>query len=108
MFVSNAYAQAAGGGGGGMELLLINLAPLVAIIAIMYFLVIRPQQQRVKAHLAMVDALRRGDTVVTSGGIVGKVTKVEEGEALVEIADGVRVKVLKHTIQEVRTKGEPA
>jgi preprotein translocase subunit YajC len=108
MFVSNAYAQTAGGGGGGLELILIQLAPLLAIIAIMYFLVIRPQQQRVKAHLAMVEALRRGDTVVTSGGIVGKVTKVEEGEATVEIADGVRVKVLKHTIQEVRSKGEPA
>ena len=108
MFVSNAYAQAAGGGGGGLELILINLAPLVAIVAIMYFLVIRPQQLRMKAHLAMIEALRRGDTVVTSGGIVGKVTKVDEGEALVEIADGVKVKVLKHTIQEVRTKGEPA
>jgi preprotein translocase subunit YajC len=108
MFISNAYAQAAGGGGGGIELILIQLAPLIAIIAIMYFLVIRPQQQRVKAHLAMVEALRRGDTVVTSGGIVGKVTKVDEGEATVEIADGVKVRVLKHTIQEVRAKGEPA
>lgn len=108
MPISTAYAQAAGGGGGGFELILIQLAPLIAIVAIMYFLVIRPQQQRVKAHAAMIEALRRGDTVVTSGGIVGKVTKVEDAEATVEIADGVKVKVLKHTILEVRAKGEPA
>lgn len=108
MFISSAYAQTAGGGGGGLELILIQLAPLIAIVAIMYFLVIRPQQQRVKAHLAMVEALRRGDTVVTSGGLIGKVTKVDESEATVEIAEGVKVRVLKHTIQEVRAKGEPA
>jgi preprotein translocase subunit YajC len=107
MFISNAYAQSAGGGG-GIELILIQLAPLVAIVAIMYFLVIRPQQQRANAHKAMIEALRRGDTVVTSGGIVGKVTKVDETEATVEIADGVKVRVLKHTILDVRAKGEPA
>jgi preprotein translocase subunit YajC len=109
MFISNAYAQGAGaGGGGGLELILIQLAPLLAIVAIMYFLVFRPQQNRVKAHQAMVEALRRGDTVVTQGGIVGKVTKVDDAEATVEIADGVKVRVLKYTIQEVRAKGEPA
>lgn len=106
MFISNAHAQAAGGGG-GVELILIQLAPLIAIVAIMYFLVIRPQQLRAKAHAAMIEAVRRGDTVVTSGGIVGKVTKVDETEATVEIADGVKVRVLKHTLLEVRAKGEP-
>jgi preprotein translocase subunit YajC len=106
MFITNAYAQTAGGG--GMEVILIQLAPLVAIVAIMYFLVIRPQQARVKAHQQMVEALRRGDQVVTSGGIVGKVVKVEDGEATIEIAEGVKVRVIKHTIMEVRSKSEPA
>jgi preprotein translocase subunit YajC len=82
------------------------IVPTVLIIGIMYFLMIRPQQKRVKEHQAMIAAIRRGDTVVTSGGIVGKVTKVDDNELQVEIAEGVRIKVVRGTISEVRTKGE--
>jgi preprotein translocase subunit YajC len=78
------------------------------IIGIMYFLMIRPQQKRLKEHREMVAGLRRGDTVVTSGGIIGKVTKVEDQEIQVEIADGVRIKLVRSTVSEVRGKGEPA
>jgi preprotein translocase subunit YajC len=78
------------------------------IIGIMYFLMIRPQQKRLKEHREMVAGIRRGDTVVTSGGIIGKVTKVEDQELQVEIADGVRIKVVRSTLSEVRGKGEPA
>ena len=83
--------------------------PLILIFLIMYFLLIRPQQKKVKEHAAMVEALRRGDQVVTQGGVIGKVTKVkEDGELEVEIADGVRVRVIKSTIATVMSKTEPA
>ncbi|GAB1480968.1 preprotein translocase subunit YajC [Paracoccaceae bacterium] len=83
--------------------------PLVLIFAIMYFLLIRPQQKKMKDLKAMVEALRRGDQVLTAGGIIGKVNKVnEDGTIEVEIADGVRVKVMKHTITQVLNKTEPA
>jgi preprotein translocase subunit YajC len=86
---------------------LTSFVPIIAIFAIMYFLMIRPQQQRVKQHREMVDNVRRGDTVVTAGGIVGKVAKVkDEGELLVDIADNVQVRVLKSTLSEVRAKGD--
>jgi preprotein translocase subunit YajC len=78
------------------------------IIGIMYFLMIRPQQKRLKEHRDMVAAIRRGDTVVTSGGIIGKVAKVDEQELQVEIADGVKIKVVRSTVSEVRGKGEAA
>jgi preprotein translocase subunit YajC len=78
----------------------------VLIIGIMYFLMIRPQQRRLKEHQAMIAAIRRGDTVVTSGGIIGKVTKADDNELQVEIADGVRIKLVRGTVSEVRTKGE--
>ena len=88
---------------------LTSIVPLVAIFAIMYFLMIRPQQQRVKQLRQMVDSLRRGDTVVTAGGIVGKVAKVkDDGEVLVDIADGVQVRVVKATLTDVRSKTQPA
>ena len=89
---------------------LIQIAPLIFIFGIMYFLMIRPQQQRAKQLREMVDNVRRGDTVVTAGGIVGKVTKAtakEDTEVTVEIADGVQVKVVKATLTEVRAKGQP-
>lgn len=89
---------------------LIQIAPLIFIFAIMYFLMIRPQQQRAKQLREMVENVRRGDTVVTAGGIVGKVTKAttkEDAEVTVEIADGVQVKVVKATLTEVRAKGQP-
>jgi preprotein translocase subunit YajC len=83
-----------------------SFVPIIAIFGIMYFLMIRPQQQRMKQHREMVDNVRRGDTVVTAGGIVGKVAKVkDEGELLVDIADNVQVRVLKSTLSEVRAKG---
>jgi preprotein translocase subunit YajC len=94
-----AYAQA---GGGAFEMLNGLLVPTILIIGIMYFLMIRPQQKRMKEHREMIASIRRGDTVVTSGGILGKVTKVDENELQVEIADGVKIKVLRQTVSEVR------
>ena len=82
-----------------------SLVPLVLLFGIFYFLIIRPQQTRLKAHQAMVAAVKRGDTVVTAGGLIGKVSKVkDDGELMVEIADNVQVRVLKSTLTEVRTK----
>lgn len=86
-----------------------QFVPLILIFAIMYFLLIRPQQRKVKEHQAMVAALRRGDQVVTQGGVVGKVVKVkDDGEIEVEIAEGVKVRVIQQTIQTVLSKTEPA
>ena len=83
--------------------------PLILIFAIMYFLLIRPQQKKAKEHQAMVEAVRRGDQVVTQGGLIGKVSKVkDDGEVEVEIADGVKVRVVKSTIASVVSKTEPA
>jgi len=83
--------------------------PLILIFAIMYFLLIRPQQKKAKEHRAMVDAVRRGDQVITQGGLIGKVSKVkDDGEVEVEIAPGVKVRVVKSTISQVTSKTEPA
>lgn len=98
------YAQAAPGAMSYMNSLLV---PTVLIIGIMYFLMIRPQQRRAKEHQAMLAAVRRGDQVVTSGGILGKVVRADEQELQVEIAEGVRIRVLRSTISEVRGKTEP-
>lgn len=107
MFVTAAYAQTAGAAGAGSAIT--SFLPLVLIFGIMYFLLIRPQQKKVKEHRAMVEALRRGDQVVTAGGIVGKVVKVgEDGIVEVEIAEGVKVKVVRQTITQVMNKTEPA
>src|SRR5258705_6213008 len=82
------------------------LVPLVLLFGIFYFLLIRPQQQRIKTHQQMVEAVKRGDTVVTAGGLIGRVAKVkDDGELMVEIADNVQVRVLKSTLTEVRSKG---
>jgi preprotein translocase subunit YajC len=108
MFATPAFAQAAGAGGAG-SLFGSFLIPMVLVFVIMYLLIIRPQQKQVKTHKAMIAALRRGDQVVTQGGIIGKVTKVGEDNMVeVEIADGVKVKVLRHTITTVLNKTEPA
>jgi preprotein translocase subunit YajC len=111
MFITPAFAQSNplsslfGGDSGGM---LTSLMPLILIVVIMYFLVLRPQQQKVKQHQAMVRALRRGDTVVTNGGLVGKVTKVVDDDQIeVEISDGVRVRQMRSMVSDVRAKGEP-
>ncbi len=104
MFATPAYAQAAGGAGAFTSFL-----PLILIFAIMYFLLIRPQQKKVKEHKAMVDGLRRGDQVVTAGGLIGKVVKVkDDGELEVELADNVKVRVVQSTIATVVSKTEPA
>ncbi len=104
MLISPAYAQAAGGSSD----FLIQLMPILLMFVIFYLLLLRPQQQRVKQHKEMVANIRRGDTVVTSGGIIGKVTKVkDDGELEVEIAENTRVRVIKGTVAEVRIKGEP-
>lgn len=107
MFVTPAFAQAAGGAGAAGALT--QFLPLILIFAIMYFLLIRPQQKKLKEHKAMVEALRRGDQVITQGGIVGKVSKVkEDGELEVEIAEGVKVRIIRSTIATVLSKTEPA
>jgi preprotein translocase subunit YajC len=105
MLISPAFAQGIGGADGNM---LMSLLPFILIFVIMYFLILRPQQKRAKQHQEMVKNLRRGDTVITSGGLVGKVTKVVDDEQVeVEIADGVRVRQLRQMMTDVRAKGEP-
>lgn len=104
MFVSPAYAQAAGGAFGSFG----SFIPLILIFAIMYFLMIRPQQKKMKQHRAMVDSLRKGDQIVTAGGLIGKVVKVkEDGIVEVDLNEGVRVKVRQGTIADVISKTEP-
>ena len=106
--ITPAYAQGTFALPGGDMVL--QLVPFVLIFVIMWFLIIRPQQRRAKEHQELIRNVRRGDTIVTSGGFVGKVTKVadEAAEIEVEIAEGVRVKVVRAMISEVRAKGEPA
>lgn len=107
MFATPAFAQAAGAGGAAGAFT--SFVPLILIFAIMYFMLIRPQQKKVKDHKAMVEALRRGDQVLTQGGIIAKVTHVhEDGTLEVEIAPGVKVKVLRSTVAQVMSKTEPA
>lgn len=103
--ITPAFAQGSLGGSGDM---ILQLVPFLLIFVIMWFLIIRPQQRRAKEHAEMVRNVRRGDIVVTTGGIVGKVTKVtDDPEIEVEIAEGVRVKLVRGMIAEVRSKGEP-
>ena len=105
MLITPAFAQAAPGGGGDM---LLQLLPFILIFVIFYFLILRPQQRRMKQHQEMVKNVRRGDTVITSGGLVGKITKVVDDEQIeVEVADGVRVRQMRSMIADVRAKGEP-
>jgi preprotein translocase subunit YajC len=107
MLITPAFAQTAGAAGQGSAIA--SFLPLVLIFAIMYFLLIRPQQKKMKELKAMIDALRRGDQVLTGGGIVGKVTKVGDDNTIeVEIATGVTVKIVKSTIVSVMNKTEPA
>jgi preprotein translocase subunit YajC len=106
MFATPAYAQAAGGDPASI---FVQFLPLILIFAIMYFLLIRPQQKKMKEHKAMVESLRRGDQVVTQGGLIGKVSKVkDDSEIEVELAEGVRVRVVRGTIAQVMSKTEPA
>lgn len=88
--------------------LLVQFAPILLLVVIFWFLIFRPQQKRMKAQQAMLAAITRGDTVVTSGGIIGKVTKAVDGEDLeVQIAEGVRVKIVRHMVTDVRSKSQP-
>ncbi|MGO4704257.1 preprotein translocase subunit YajC [Microvirga sp. 2MCAF38] len=107
MFITPAFAQ--GAPAGGSTDMILQFVPFILIFVIMWFLIIRPQQRKVREHQDMIKNVRRGDTVVTSGGIIGKVTKVldDSTDLEVEIADGVRVKVARSMISEVRSKSEP-
>ena len=110
MFITPAFAQGSlfGGGAGGDGGMLMSLLPFVLIFVIMYFLILRPQQKRVKQHQEMVKNVRRGDTVVTNGGLIGKVTKVIDDDQIeIEIADDVRIRQMRQMVADVRAKGEP-
>ena len=105
MFISPAFAQGAPAGG-GFDVM--TFLPLILIFVVFYFLLIRPQQKRMKTHKEMLGGLRRGDRVVTSGGIIGTVTKLaSDTEVVVEIAEGVRVRVIRATLTDVIAKTEP-
>jgi preprotein translocase subunit YajC len=111
MWIASAYAQEAAQQAGGGTDIVQQLMPLVLIFVVFYFLLIRPQQKKVKEHQGMLDNLRRGDKVVTSGGIVGKIVKLGadgDRDIEIEIAENVRIKVMKSAIAELLTKPEPA
>jgi preprotein translocase subunit YajC len=106
MLISPAYAQSPFGG--GSTDMITSLLPFLLIFVIMYFLILRPQQKRVKQHAEMVKNVRKGDTVITSGGLVGRVTKVvDDDQVEIEVADGVRVRQMRSMVSDVRAKGEP-
>lgn len=106
MIITPAYAQAATGSApGGATAFFVQVVPLLLIFVIFYFLLIRPQQKRMKDHRAMIDAVKKGDSVVTGGGLVGKVTKVEDAFVEVEIATGVKVKAVKSTLTDITPLG---
>jgi preprotein translocase subunit YajC len=110
MFITKAYAQSAGAaaGAGGPAEILMSIAPFLLIFVVMYFLIIRPQRTQMKQRQEMLKNVRRGDQVVTGGGIVGKVTKViDDKEVEVEIAEGLKIRVVRSMVSEVRVKGEP-
>ena len=106
MLITPAFAQAAGGG--DPNSMLMSLLPFALIFVIMYFLILRPQQKKVKDHAELVKNIRRGDTVITSGGLIGRVTKVvDDDQVEIEVADGVRVRQMRSMVSDVRAKGEP-
>ncbi len=106
MFATPAYAQAAGAAQGGSTAgAIVSLLPLVLIFVVFYFLMIRPQQKRMRMLQNAVAALKKGDTVVTAGGLIGKVTKVEEAEVEIELGTNTRVRAIKATLAEVRPLG---
>jgi preprotein translocase subunit YajC len=113
MFASTAYAQTATPAPGGApsgpgDLLSSPLVMMIPLIALFYFMIIRPQQKKMKQHQEMVQALKRGDTVVLNSGVIGKVSRVEDAEVQLEIAPNVIIKVVKSMVSEVRTRGETA
>ena len=109
MFATPAFAQAAGAAPtGGPQDMLIQFLPLIGLVVLFYFLMIRPQQRRMKQHQQLLAGIKRGDTVVLSSGVIGKVVRVEEAEVGLEIAQGITVKVVKERISEVRNRTAPA
>lgn len=108
MFITDAYAQAAAGAGGASSLFGTFL-PMLAIIPVFYFLMIRPQQKKAKEHRALISAVKRGDRIATIGGMLGTVTKVvDNNEIQIEIAEGVRVRILRSSVSDVVNRSEPA
>lgn len=107
MFITEAYAQTAAGGADPSSAFM-QLIPLVLVFVVFYFLLIRPQQQARKRHVEMIGALKRGDVVVTGGGLIGKVKSVADDEVRVELNPNNEVRVVRSTIAEVRSKSEPA
>jgi preprotein translocase subunit YajC len=108
LFITPAFAQAAGAQTAGASDILMQVAPFALILIIMYFLIMRPQQRRAKAHAEMIKNIRRGDTIVLTGGLIGKVARVvDDGEVEMEIAPNVKVRAARQMISEVRAKGEP-
>ena len=108
MFITQAFAQTAGAAApGGMDMI-IQFVPFIFVFAIMWFLMIRPQRQKAKQHQELIKNVRRGDTIVMTGGLIGKINKVvDDSELLLEVAEGVRVRVSRGSIADVRAKGEP-
>lgn len=107
MFITEAFAQTTAPAAGGADILM-SILPFILIFVVMYFLIIRPQRAQMKRREELLKNIRRGDQVVTGGGIVGKVTKVvDDTELEVEIAEGLKVRVMRSGISEVRVKGEP-
>ena len=105
MFATPAYAATAGAAPSGTAAFMANVLPLLLIFVIFWFLLIRPQQRRMKMHKAMIEAVKKNDVAVTTGGLIGKVTRVDEGEVELEIAPNVRVRVVKSMLGEVRPHG---
>jgi preprotein translocase subunit YajC len=109
LFITDAFAQAAAGGSPTTSGLFGTFLPMLAIIPVFYFLMIRPQQKKAKDHRALIAAVKRGDRIVTIGGILGTVTKVvDNNELQLEIADGVRIRVLRSSVSDVVNRSEPA
>jgi len=108
LFITPAFAQASSAAPAGSTDMLVQFAPFIIIFAIMYFLILRPQQRRAKEQKELVQGARRGDIVVTNGGLIGKVTKsTDDAEVELEIAPNVRVRLMRTGIADVRSKGEP-
>ena len=105
MFETPAFAASPGAASGGTAAFMVQIFPLILIFIIFYFLLIRPQQRRVKQHQAMVMAVKPRDTAITNGGLIGKVTKVDENEVELEVAQGVRVRVVKTMLSDIRPHG---
>ena len=108
MFESPAYAASGASAAGGAGGFFVTIFPLLMIFVIFYFLLIRPQQRRMKQHQEMVGGVKPRDTAITSGGLIGKVTKVDENEVELEVAQGVRVRVVKSMLSDIRPHGAKA